>query len=590
MKDIKLFIIMARLAPRAFGLNLVAIFLLSVFETLSVFSVAIIVDLYKELPLNEMTGVTQTYSSFLEVLGLRASLFNGFSFFIITIILKNIFLGLSRYLTLQIKYVINKTIMLDSFEKYFAAKWSFFAVQSPGKVLNTLNKELGQVADSMGNLGNLLRDLVKLSFLGVSLFFISWKLAFMTILVFVVIYLPSILLGKRSYKYGTLSTQTANKLQHEIKESLDNAKTIMSNSLATKVLSRLAKTFDDHVVVTIKGQLVQPFINLVYEPVIVFSILGIVYIGNTKLNYNTTELIMFLYALKTIYPLFVNILIVVNRFKNVLPSYIQIKELESLADQHRVTNGSFKLEKFSNEIEFKNVSFTYPGRDFSLSGLNFKIPKGKTIALVGRSGSGKSTVVDLLLKNYEVQSGKILIDGKSLNEIETHSFRKSVGLVLQGNDLFNMSIRENLLLANDSASEQDIKNSLKESYCTEFIEKLPEGIDTLVGEKGAGLSGGQRQRICIAMALIRRPHLLILDEATSALDMESEQKISLAIESLSASSTVLTIAHRLSTIKNADQILVFVNGKIIETGNYEELMKNQSFFYELAHSNEFEQE
>lgn len=233
------------------------------------------------------------------------------------------------------------------------------------------------------------------------------------------------------------------------------------------------------------------------------------------------------------------------------------------------------------EIEYKNISFSYPSRsDVSIfKNLNFKIPAGKTVALVGPSGAGKSTIIQLLLQYYKIQSGEILIDGIDTQKMGIQEVRSKMAIVPQEVILFGGTIRENIAYGQLDASEEEILEAARQANCTEFIQLLPEGLETIVGERGIKLSGGQRQRIAIARAILKNPAILLLDEATSALDSESEKLVQDALEHLMKNRTSIVIAHRLSTIRNADIILVIQNGQIVESGNHEDLSQKTDGIY-----------
>lgn len=231
------------------------------------------------------------------------------------------------------------------------------------------------------------------------------------------------------------------------------------------------------------------------------------------------------------------------------------------------------IAEFENSIEFKSVSFKYENaKNESLKDINVSIPKGDTVALVGSSGAGKSTFVDLISRFYDIQDGRILIDGVNIKNIKLSSLRMLVGVVTQETILFNDTILNNIKYGDEFATIEDVKKASNAANALEFINDLPEKFDTIIGEKGARLSGGQRQRIAIARAILKNPQILILDEATSSLDTESERKVQIAIDNLVKDRTVIVIAHRLSTIENADEILVFHDGEIIEKGKHGELL------------------
>jgi ABC-type multidrug transport system fused ATPase/permease subunit len=248
-------------------------------------------------------------------------------------------------------------------------------------------------------------------------------------------------------------------------------------------------------------------------------------------------------------------------------------------DKEYLSDSKNDLKDFKNELHFKNISFRYNERkNYVLNNFSHKFLKGKTTAIIGKSGAGKSTIIDLLLRLFDPTSGQILVDNIDLKDISIKSWREKIGIVNQDIFLFHNNIEDNIRFGNLKASDEEVLKAAKLAYADNFIQKLPKKYKTLVGEKGHKLSGGERQRIALARALIKNPEILILDEATNQLDSYSEKLIQNAIENLKKEKTIIIIAHRLSTIVNADKILVINDGDLIESGSHEELLsKNSSY-------------
>lgn len=259
-----------------------------------------------------------------------------------------------------------------------------------------------------------------------------------------------------------------------------------------------------------------------------------------------------------------------ERIERILDAEITIKEVDN----------SLEIKTLDHAIEYKNVTFAYGERDV-LKNVSIRIPKGKTIALVGQSGSGKSTFVDLLPRFYDIQGGEILIDGIDIRQFKIHDLRGLMGNVNQEAILFNDTIYNNIIFGVDSATPEQVEAAAKIANAHQFIMETSHGYDTLIGDRGGKLSGGQRQRLSIARAVLKNPPILILDEATSALDTESELLVQQALENLMANRTSIVIAHRLSTVRNADLICVFHEGEIVETGTHSELIQRDGIYRKL---------
>jgi ATP-binding cassette subfamily B protein len=240
------------------------------------------------------------------------------------------------------------------------------------------------------------------------------------------------------------------------------------------------------------------------------------------------------------------------------------------------------VARFEGEVSFEGVDFSYDGRRKALDGVTFTARTGETVALVGTTGSGKSTTLGLLHRTFDPQSGAIRIDGADIRDIGLASLRHNIGVVFQEPMLFARSIRENLQVGRPDATDAEMLDALERAQAREFMARQPDGLDTIIGERGRSLSGGERQRLSIARALLKNPPVLILDEATSALDAATERKLQGALEAVMEGRTTFVIAHRLATIRNADRILVFHEGRIVEAGTFDALVAENGRFAELA--------
>lgn len=293
----------------------------------------------------------------------------------------------------------------------------------------------------------------------------------------------------------------------------------------------------------------------------------------------TSELLAFMLALIKILPVSKRINAGRGAIQQFSPSLAMVINTLSSEKSQVPSSGTREFTRLQKGITFRNVSFAYNNRSKVLEDFNLEIPCGKTVALVGASGAGKSTVAVLMPRFYDVTSGSIEIDGQDVRNYDLTSLRQRIGTVSQDTYIFNTSIRDNIAYGLEDVSDERVMEAARLANADEFIRQLPEGYYTLVGDRGVQLSGGQRQRISIARAILRNPDILILDEATSALDSQSERLVQEALERLRQNRTVIVIAHRLSTIRSADCIVVMEKGRIIESGRHDQLLKNKGTYW-----------
>ncbi|WP_059172681.1 ABC transporter ATP-binding protein [Bacillus sp. FJAT-27445] len=283
----------------------------------------------------------------------------------------------------------------------------------------------------------------------------------------------------------------------------------------------------------------------------------------------------------------------VNSSTTITQSFASMDRVFEFADEkYDIVDepGAIDCTKVNGHISFENVSFSYgEGEEMVLKNINLEAKKGETIALVGMSGGGKSSLVSLIPRFYDVTEGRILLDGMDIRKFKVQTLRDKIGVVFQDNILFSDSVRSNILLGKPNSSDEEVEAAAQAANAQEFIANLPEGYETKVGERGVKLSGGQKQRVAIARVFLKNPPILILDEATSALDLESEHQIQEALEKLAKDRTTFIVAHRLSTITHADKIVLIEHGEIVETGTHDELMEKQGGYYRLFQVQQLEQ-
>ncbi len=509
------------------------------------------------------------------------SLFVGFAIF-----LKNVFRYASAYLIAPFEQGIIRNLRNAIFEKLNTLSLKFFTYHRKGKLMNLVTNDVQIVQEAViGTIMPLLSDpITMLIFLG-SMLFISWKL---TLFSFVVLPLTGIFISRiaKTLKRRADEGQTLlDKLLGITDEFANGIRIIKSFGAHNYEIERFKKTNEEYTQTMIKFRWRSQLASPVTEILSILVVLTIIIYGGRMIlsgsqELKASEFIGFIALFSQFIAPIKTFSSAISRIQKAVVSFQRIDKLLQTPEDPTFTTGKQKINAFEKEITCRDVTFAYEDITI-LKKVNFTIRKGELIALVGPSGAGKSTLVDLICRFYDPNEGDFFIDGKNYKEIHPDSLRALMGIVSQEGFLFNDTIRNNIAYGNPGYSNEEIIRAAKIANAHEFIVKLPEGYDTLIGERGTRLSGGQRQRIAIARAILKNPPILVLDEATSSLDTESEKLVQEAIENLMKNRTTITIAHRLSTIQKADLILVMDEGKIVEHGKHEDLLTKNGLYKKL---------
>jgi subfamily B ATP-binding cassette protein MsbA len=410
----------------------------------------------------------------------------------------------------------------------------------------------------------------------ISMLLLSWQLTIVSILLFSLVSVGiSSLLGR--VREASFERTRAAKWYTSISlEYIHGIRTVQAFAAYNFERKRFDEANSNFLKATTKSVSISSLIEPLSEGVATAILVGMLLLAFTVLipsgQLQVSSLLTFLFVLLRIMPLRRQIDGARVQLSNCQGSFNNIKELLRVDDKPLFHNGKKTFVGLKQKVEFVGVNFGYDSDEIVLHDINLTIEKGKMTALVGASGAGKSTLADLIPRFYDPTHGKVLIDGVDLREFNVYSFRSKLSVVSQDTYIFNTSVRDNIAYALEDADDATVIEAAQLANALEFIQDLPQGFDTQLGDRGVRLSGGQRQRIAIARALLRNPEILILDEATSALDSVSERLIQQSLEKLAVGRTVIAIAHRLSTIVRADKVVVLEQGRIIEQGGYQELL------------------
>ena len=565
-------------SPKNFALMCVLLGIEFLVITLSVFSLIPLADYILDSELNKPSKFSNYILNFYYFLNIKISFMSLGAIFILGQLLRGMITSLINYSILKIKYEFTKKINSDALNSILDSKWNFFARSNYGRMINTFTKEIDSVGTIIGYIARSFASFVQLLFFLSIPIYLNYKVSFIIILIFSFLSFLIIKFGNPlSFKLGKINLDTANKLVSNFVETLQAAKQIKIYGKEVEFKKKHLLRFDSHVEATLKSQMLQQIFNAFFQPIgiiVIISVFGFFINSGILLS----EIAAIFYSLISIVSLTNTLVGVQINISNFLPKYDQVDKIISDANIQKEKFGDIYFSSLQKNITFKNLEFSYEENKIVLNNLNFDIKKNNITALVGESGSGKSTIADLIVGIITPQKGEILINENNINNFDINSFRKKVGYVSQDIFLFNDTVRNNLTWAvNGNINNNEIWESLKLSKSDQFVNQLPQKLDTIVGERGVQLSGGQRQRLSLARTFLKKPEILILDEATSALDSLTEIEIQNTIENIKKKQeiTLIIIAHRLSTIKNAHKILVVDDGKIVQEGSYDQLSKNK---------------
>ena len=464
---------------------------------------------------------------------------------------------------------------------------AFFHKMPTGELMSRVVNDatLIQTAVSRALVG-VLKDVVQVVGLLVVIFYMNWQLALMSIIFLPLAFIPVVHFGKKFRKLSITNQQTVAQISNLLHETITGQRIVKAFGMEKHEQGRFRNVIDKLFGVIVKDIKINSLQHPLMEGLGGVGIAAVIWYGGHQVLVGESTpgtFIAFLASLIMIYEPIKGISNINSPVQQGIAAATRVFDL--LDTKPAITNkpGANELPPFKDYIKLNNISFSYDGAVDVLKNINLNIKAGEVVALVGSSGGGKTTMANLVPRFYDVTKGQILVDGFDIKDVTFQSLRRQIGVVTQQTILFNDTVTNNIAYGEPNRPVDEVKAAAKAAYALDFINELPDGFNTVIGESGCRLSGGQQQRISIARAILKNAPILILDEATSALDTESEREVQKALENLMKNRTTLVIAHRLSTIRNANRIIVIQDGQIKEEGDHDSLI-NKKGVYEMLHS------
>jgi len=468
---------------------------------------------------------------------------------------------------------------------------SFFQKKPTGELISRIISDVTLIQGAVSNvLVGVLKDTCQVFFLIGVIFYQDWRMASIAMISLPLVIYPIINFGRRHRKLSRGSQQTTAQVSNILYETITGNRIVKAFGMEKYEVGRFAETIDRLFAIVMRdtriGAISRPLMEFLGG---VGISLVVLYGGSQVLAGKSTPgtFFSFLTALIMIYEPIKGVSAINNTLQQGIAAAERVFEILDVESEVIEKSDASELPPVKEAIEFRDVRFSYDDDAEILKGINLKVSPGEVLAIVGSSGGGKSTLVNLIPRFFDVSSGSVMIDGTDIRDVTLKSLRNQIGMVTQQTILFNDTVRNNITYGSPDATYEQIEAAARAAHAHNFIQKLPNGFDTVIGESGARLSGGERQRISIARAILKNAPILILDEATSSLDTESEREVQQAIENLVQSRTTFVIAHRLSTIRDANRIIVINDGRIAEEGTHETLLP-QGGLYKMLYDMQFQ--
>ncbi|MED3124626.1 ABC transporter ATP-binding protein [Bacillus wiedmannii] len=569
-------------AGKILYVNLFGMVLISLLEGIGIILLIPMISMTGVIDIGEENTFIAPVYRFLQDFPKTTSLVSILGIYILIVLSQNL---LQRNITLRdarTQQAFVRELRIETYSMILKAKWSFFLEKRKTNLINILTTELARVSYGVNLILQLLAAIL-FTFIQVGIAFLLSPKITIFVLVFGLLFLgASRVFIKKARILGGKTSKLAQGYLSGITDHFNGIKDIKSNTLEASRLDWLQTITGKMSNEQMEYMRIRSNSQLFYKVSMAILIAFFILLSVSIFKAQPAQLLLIILIFSRLWPRFMTIQSNLEQLAASIPAFKSLWELqeeckEAIERQNIHQQKHIKPICIEQGIECKGVHFRYNKQEslYALQNINVQIPINSMTAIVGHSGAGKSTLIDVLMGLIQPEKGQVLIDGTPLTTDNLLSLRRAISYVPQDPFLFNASIRENLLMIEPNASEEQIWDALDFAAAAEFVQTLPNGLDTLIGDRGVRLSGGERQRLVLARAILRKPSILVLDEATSALDTENEVKIQSAIERLKGTMTIVVIAHRLSTIRNADQVIVLGKGEVVQKGEFNQLAKER---------------
>jgi ATP-binding cassette, subfamily C, bacterial len=527
--------------------------------------------------------ISQNIEKFFDLFHIAFNLRYLLVFIVLLFVFKAIVTLIFNYIRIKIDTDYELTTRSDLFKSSLGARWSYLLKQKIGYLETVLMTDVVKGSLILRQISNVIMVTTGLIMYTLVAINISLEITLVTLALGGVFFLMFKPLMYKTRKYAARTTTANKEVSHYVNEKIVGMKTVKSMHIGEEIVRRGKDYFYELKDLKMMTFFFSTFSSTLVQPISLIFIVIVFAVSYKMPMFNFAAFAAVVYLIQRIFQYIQSLQSNMHQISDAVPYLKAVLDYQQEADEMREKFNIGEPFRFKKSLSFKNVEFSYHENQPILKDISFDIEKGEMVGLIGQSGSGKTTIVDLMLRLFNIEKGEILLDGKNIDDIGLKQWRGSIGYVSQDVFLLNATISDNIRFFDKTITNNDITKAAKMANIYDFVQSSPEGFNTVVGERGIVLSAGQRQRVSIARVLARNPQLLILDEATSALDNESEAKIQQVIENLRHKVTVLVVAHRLSTVMNVDKLIAIESGKIIEEGKPKDLLaKKESYFHRLA--------